>query len=207
MGSNTICILKLAAGTARSEVLIQFPWVYLSSENNDWIVLGRVKVEEYHTWLRWEKALSRQCFPCSDSLGFGQKYRCGQLRKFDRRKAWRTSSLDEGWMVAFRITIHAFDAFILQISFKKLQPLFTLSCKPFVLWFLYKMGSLTCVIIGNVVWNDCGKGEYVYSRCLMLDSKQEQRVRHAIKRQSRSRKCRMPRDRSYEHSQKRNWLK
>lgn len=51
MGSNTTCVLKLAAGTGHSEVLIQFPWVYLNSENNYWTELGRVKVEEYHSWL------------------------------------------------------------------------------------------------------------------------------------------------------------
>lgn len=54
-------------------------------------------------------------------------------------------------MVACRITVQAFDAFILQIPFKKLQPLFRLSCEPFVLWFVYKMGGVIRIIIGNVV--------------------------------------------------------
>lgn len=60
-------------------------------------------------------------------------------------------------MVAGKVTVEAFNVFILHVPFKKLQPLFTLFCKPFALWFLYKLGRVVCSITGNVVCSGCGK--------------------------------------------------
>lgn len=72
MGSNTTCVLKLAAGTGHSEVLIQFPWVYLNSENNHWTELGRVKVEEFHTWLMLREGTVASVFSAGTVWGLGR---------------------------------------------------------------------------------------------------------------------------------------